>query len=195
MSAQHDQIVKWIEDHMAQITARYLDPNWSDEERAQWSAHFSAPLPEPRITWKCAWEHPITVPTRHGHPPRIEGYIDLQAVVSRGYLYTENVEVAPEVQPSRPPVPLGLPGHVSGRPAQAVARVSVGNRREFWNFEAKTRIDSIGEVIRQIKKYRVFCPDHAKFFVVSPDASNAAIFEEQGIRFIEAFAGQGRLSI
>lgn len=195
MSAEHDQIVKWIEDHMQEITARYLEPSWSDQERAIWSAYSSTPLPEPRITWKCEWERPISVSPRLGSAPKIEGYIDLQAVVSRNEVYVERVQRARPSSALQPGPPPGFPGHTPPPPIEHIEVAKLCSRSEVWNFEAKTRIDSVGDVIRQIKRYRFFLPSHSKFFVVSPDSRNAAIFEAQGIVFIEAFAGQGRLQV
>lgn len=58
--------------------------------------------------------------------------------------------------------------------------------------EVKPRIESLGEVIRQIRMYQQFAPRHV-FFVASPDQRYAALLREQGIGFIPLGPVQGGL--
>jgi hypothetical protein len=64
------------------------------------------------------------------------------------------------------------------------------NRDGFILFEAKTKIDSLGELFRQLRLYQagyVFGQrvSGMKFVVVSPDDSNAEIIREQGFGFLK----------
>lgn len=56
-------------------------------------------------------------------------------------------------------------------------------------FEVKSKITSIGEVIRQIKQYKTFC-NYSKFFIVCPDDRFEKILESQGIGFIKSPSGE-----
>lgn len=166
MSALHDQIVFWIIDQLPGLIGEQFTEDWSDEERSLWSSHEQDQLPEKRIEWDTQWEHPITVKTRELLPPRIEGYIDLRVVIRRKTIFKDE-----------------------GRCFLGSERIAV------WNFEAKPKIDSLGEVLRQINRYKVFCGDRSVFYVVSPDARYADVFHQQGIRFLHAFGGQLALGL
>jgi DNA-binding XRE family transcriptional regulator len=48
-------------------------------------------------------------------------------------------------------------------------------------FEVKSSIESLGEVIRQIRKYKTYCP--GKYIVVSPDDRYADLLKAQNIDF------------
>ena len=66
----------------------------------------------------------------------------------------------------------------------------IENGREYFSrfgvvaFEVKSKITSIGEVIRQINQYRTFCHVN-KFYIVSPDDRFSEILKQQGIGFIK----------
>lgn len=64
--------------------------------------------------------------------------------------------------------------------------VRSGDYEHYLAFEVKSKINSLGEVIRQINQYKAFCPPTVKFFVVCPDDKFAKIFVQQGIGFVKA---------
>lgn len=49
-------------------------------------------------------------------------------------------------------------------------------------FEVKTKIQSLGELIRQIRFYEEY--KKGKYFVVSPESQYASLLNEQGIGFV-----------
>lgn len=59
----------------------------------------------------------------------------------------------------------------------------IGNRTKRVYFEAKVKIPSLGELIRQIRFYQTYEP--GIYVVVSPDDRDAEILQSQGIRFIK----------
>jgi hypothetical protein len=52
------------------------------------------------------------------------------------------------------------------------------------NFEVKTAIPSLGEVIRQVRHYQEY--EKGRYIVVSPDARWASALDAQGIGFLQA---------
>jgi hypothetical protein len=61
------------------------------------------------------------------------------------------------------------------------------------NFEVKPRIDSLGELIRQLRTYQ-FHLSQQPFVVVSPDCRHERIIREQGFLFIRAPGAQTELT-
>ncbi len=65
-----------------------------------------------------------------------------------------------------------------------------GFTRETWAFEVKGTIESVGELIRQIRLYQSYNLDlrqrFAKWVVVSPDTRFQSVLEGQGIAFLKA---------
>ncbi len=53
------------------------------------------------------------------------------------------------------------------------------------NFEVKTSIPSLGELLRQINTYRAHCTGRQTFIVVAPDDRFAAQLESQRVHFLK----------
>ena len=53
-------------------------------------------------------------------------------------------------------------------------------------FEVKTNLNSIGEIIRQLRVYQVHALDKYKFCVFAPASEKSKALESQGIMFLEA---------
>jgi hypothetical protein len=60
------------------------------------------------------------------------------------------------------------------------------NDYDYTCFEAKPVIPSIGDLVRQINKYRLYLPKHTKFVVVCPDNSHAQFLLSLGIYFFKS---------
>jgi len=75
-------------------------------------------------------------------------------------------------------------GYMQGSDGFWQREYSVVDERVSFNVEVKPSIRSIGELIRQIRRYESVCK--APFVVVSPDDRFANILRSQGIGFIKA---------
>jgi len=102
------------------------------------------------------------------------GYVDLlvaykipHPALSLGDLHPEHFDTWMSSNSVDPPIP---PTHVQWKARHAY-------------FEAKTRIPSLGELLRQINLYKNYLKP-GEWFVVSPDIKYREILAEEGIRFI-----------
>lgn len=73
--------------------------------------------------------------------------------------------------------------HVSAHSIGGECRWDILENQATVCFEVKTRIDSLGEVIRQIRMYQAHVG--APFYVVCPDDRFRAALNEQKIGFIK----------
>jgi hypothetical protein len=65
-----------------------------------------------------------------------------------------------------------------------------GDDERPFLFEAKTTIDSLGELFRQLRLYRAgfvngWSVSQLQFVIVCPDETNASIIQDQGFRFLK----------
>lgn len=57
---------------------------------------------------------------------------------------------------------------------------------DYTCFEAKPEIPSLGNLVRQINKYKLYLPKHTKFVVVCPDNSHQVFLQSLGIYFYKS---------
>jgi hypothetical protein len=158
----HDQIMLWLDANMEDVILGFCKTQWTDEDRAEWKKFSGAePMPEfatPKIAKK-TWE--AAIGSGEGKYCRIEGHIDLAVRVM-------------------------VPGLVYSYPDGGVrqTKMSVGLWPTMVFFEVKPKIDSLGEVIRQLRRYQTYAS--GVWVVVSPDTRYATILREQGIEFLQA---------
>lgn len=120
--------------------------------------------------WKATekrWEAPILNGRDHYvlRMGKIEGYADMLVTVSQKSAYCKDPEGIEVVKPS----------WSKASPNKIL-------------FEVKPTIESIGEVIRQIRRYECYVSAYA--VVVSPDDRFSKLLKEQGIGFVKATMGQ-----
>lgn len=157
----------WLDEH-CEAAVRELLPKqeWSDKDRRTWAMGHAATLrgdlPVFRLPRVCkkTWEFAVVQDTyRVDH--RIHGYIDLHCIVECDCID-------------------GDPDSFSEHTELTVCR-----RQLQIGFEVKPKIESVGEVIRQIRRYQTYAGP-MQFAVVSPDGRFAKLLREQGIGFVLA---------
>jgi hypothetical protein len=126
--------------------------------------------PPPKLDVRCELERPIL---RRRSDTDIAGYVDVVLYVSSLRVSAGN---APSDDYGRPQ--LG----VDARRYTAWS-VTWSDFRSFA-FDAKNDIRSLGELLRQIKAYRMYLPQ-LLFYVVSPDSRFAKEIRDEGFGFIK----------
>lgn len=162
----HDQIMLWLDANVGEVALQFCKRDWNETDLANWK-QFSGgePLPEfgvPRVSKK-VWE--AAIGSGEGRYYRIEGHIDMAVHVDRDFVSFGYQD-----------------GAHFGRPARHRARIA--STKEVVFFEVKPKIDSLGEVIRQLRRYQKYAS--GVWVVVSPDTRYANILREQGIEFLQA---------
>lgn len=182
----HDQLVLWVEERKVEIARRLLpkcftNEGWGPGEVDAWGdgsvddhagepGRSAKPLPEwPGIKVQSVWEYQVLDSTGRG-TPRIVGNVDIALLV-----------MAPRIDVR----------HSGGM----VRRREVEMYRAGAIYvEAKPRIDDLGALIRQVRRYQHYLGSGAVFAVVSPDDTYAELLRQQGIAFVSS-SGQGALGI
>jgi hypothetical protein len=162
----HDQIMLWLDANMGDVALQFCKRDWSDADRAHWK-QFSGGEPMPEFAMPCiakkVWESAIG--RGEGRYYRIEGHIDMAVHVERPFVSIGYQE-----------------GSYYGQTARHRARIDLTTEVVF--FEVKPKIESLGEVIRQLRRYQKYAS--GVWVVVSPDTRYANILREQGIEFLQA---------
>lgn len=171
---QHDAIVTWLDDNAHRLfDVEGADGDWAPEhvdrvvgEAARYdlpdrrtAMRLRSQLPRrgPKERVRTRWETPVE--NRRGF---VVGYIDLCVEVQLSVLVEHQ-------ESSSTPVMLKRGWHT---------------RRVYW-CEVKSKIESLGELFRQLRTYSLY-REAAEIVVVSPDARCRERIEAQGFGFIEA---------
>jgi hypothetical protein len=157
----HDQIIRWLQDNTEDILMWLFKLN--DRPRLLTSAANGG-----------QWERPVRL-TRTGYKGSVEfdgypvGFVDFYVH------YT-----------------IDMPASIKQMPFAEQERWSKAFRDIPWHvvFEAKTKIESLGELFRQVKLYRegaigTQMVRGMAFVVVCPDATHEEIIEREGFRFLK----------
>lgn len=176
---QHDAIMMWLDTSIRQDAAEVFGfgKSWSETAGKRIVASFEEyreycktknytqhtleipTLPErtPPEILGCTWEHPI-----QNHQSKwISGFIDLRVDIRVPTLQVDETR------------------WYQGFTVQRFLA------QRIYLIEAKPKITSIGETIRQIRFYQQHDGDGSCFYVATPDSRFAQIFRDQGIGFIE----------
>ncbi len=183
---KHDEIMMWLIDNIEKIL---YSPSWQDRLKRLWEIKFEevcsfikhsggeniyqqiypqliqqAPKPDTIAIEKISrqWEYPIVDKNAKSNTRYVIGFIDL---------------------------------HVSFKIKEPSASYgNTGNSIKDWdygtclkdiliNFEVKTNIPSLGELLRQINLYKTY--NNNKFVVVSPDDRFQSQLQSQGVGFLK----------
>lgn len=157
----HDAIMLWLQGNLATVIPQVLE-RWRAPGEVEWPADQTRNLktipehPGNRIS-RVTWEYPIIRPGGF-----IVGYIDMLVEVESPFL---------SMGRDRKPV-IQWEGGTSDDPTGVL-------------FEVKSRITSIGEVIRQIRAYETVHKS-AYFCIVCPDDRFADVIRGQRIAFVKS---------
>jgi hypothetical protein len=167
---KHDALVLWLDKEAATIAADFFpkQSDWSAAQTAKFRKHMQGDppaYPGLRIVEKI-WERPVN----NHRGTHIIGFIDLAVCVGLPW-----IDVYEATQ--------GSGDYIA----------SINYNMEWLLFEAKPVIDSIGEVIRQVRTYENHL--RGQYVVASWDGKYADVFREQRIGFVLAGGGQEGLSL
>lgn len=165
----HDRIQIWLTSEVDRY-APTLWPSWDQHSVAAWMKFKpQIQLKEwPGVTVvKKVWEKPILSFARELGPARCEGFADLAVLIQ-----------CPRVREY----------HEYSKGWD----VEVFCDEQWLFFEVKPKIESLGELIRQLRRYEVYT--RGRWVVVSPDAQYATLLREQGFEFLSAPGLQGDLN-
>lgn len=166
----HDQICLWVNNDPGEVIYRAMgDLDESEAAKRELSLinvmlDSSGHKPSAQISgaeYTCMWEVPIGRKTGSGFVAA--GFVDLR--LSRSIMIHTGVE-----EPIEEPDIFILPVH-------KIADTTL-------NVEIKSKISSVGDLLRQIQFYRTF-DKKTPWCVVSPDTRYAEIIRQQGIHFVE----------
>lgn len=185
---KHDEIVIWLDEHMDTLIPNLMPHlnEWPEkwinecfrdikravEGRADGDAILASMPPMPPSPPSIAgstWEKPVM------NNKFMVGFIDIQTAV-----FTPSIGVGGLEWTS-----YGSPRYINKPLFWNIAPPykMVGSEAFILNFEAKSTIPSLGELIRQVRMYEEFVK--GKFYVVSPDTRFAKQITGQGIGFIK----------
>jgi len=111
-----------------------------------------------------SWEQPIGTGRDNKY---IVGFIDLVAWIKVPRLTLINLDAEKDIEWE------DIAWHIADYPDRIIT----------FNFEIKSSIPSVGELLRQIRMYQEYTNGH--FIVVSPDTRFKSVIEKQGIKFID----------
>lgn len=159
---KHDEIMLWLDENVERILT--LQGPWQYEQKEidhlRWAAGVTITgcPPERHINIQKIWERPIT----SGVNNFIIGFVDMEIVADEFKLsFTERK------------------GIYTWDKAPIISRVA------SYMVEVKPKIESLGEVIRQIRSYQVYSRN-SKFYICCPDNRFEKQLASQGIGFIRA---------
>jgi hypothetical protein len=170
----HDEIMFWLDaglrtgDLMNSVHEQLWEPaalqdlqrcHWSNEMELRQSIPWKKETREKAVCSRVTWEQAVVTGKDNKF---IVGYVDLAV---------EIVAVFPQIELTHGPACWSVPG--TANPQNPIR----------CSFEVKSRIPSLGEVIRQIRTYQAYNFSH--WFVVCPDDRFAAALKEQGIQFLK----------
>jgi hypothetical protein len=175
-TSEHDEIMCWLDQNIQTLCQRLIcfpiDGTWAREEIArcmrQWAEgdHVAVkdfpripPCPRRTLKVRSQWEVPIM------SGQYTIGFLDMVAQCEF----------------------LGL--SVSWERTQADRKLDVRQETVGLNFEVKSDIPSIGELIRQINFYRQYRPGH--YIIVSADGRWKKQIESQGMTFLDTQNANG----
>lgn len=183
MKQTHDEIVMWCDENADSIVQAFAPRHlfdWSDEDRADWKKVMGDSVIPPRpapIAKQKTWERPIT------DSGKIVGYIDLSIDVYASGVTWDNEQTRSSWPPPKP---------ITGSARVCALRPHDENNRPLRvNIEVKPVIESLGEVIRQIRRYQVYSP--GVWVICSPDTRHEKIIKEQRIGFLKPAGSQASL--
>jgi len=171
---KHDEVVMWCHKNIKKIASDYYDKNFKEsnneiiieaQKRNIDISEFTES--DPTIVKKIKWEKSIIVEKYKGKD--IIGFLDMQAECC----YKRPIIIESNCGGGR----LGAP-----KPKRIE---NYTNRPTILNFEIKPFINSLGELFRQINKYKAHCYPGEQFIVVSPDDRFRKVILSQGYIFIK----------
>ena len=155
--SEHDEILLWLDEHAEEFAKEIIE--WTDE----WPARLVAQKlkryqglgdpPPQEVRITKIWEQPVT---NVGATKYVIGFLDMVVLV-------ENTEL-----------------EIVDRKWLALWP---NEPQRTFGFEAKTKIPSLGELIRQLRLYQQYC--RHRLYVVSPDDRFAEQLLAQGFGFIK----------
>ncbi|WP_421977883.1 hypothetical protein [Roseivirga seohaensis] len=122
----------------------------------------------PFYTNGCTWEYPIK--NEANRYKSIIGFIDLHFKMEYQSLYVKDI---PHPNSNWDKFEIG-----------SIALTSSWQSKDVF-IEAKTKINSVGELLRQINFYREYAKGN--YIVISPDDRYEKTLNEQGVAFVKAF--------
>ena len=123
----------------------------------------------PKIKFYNEWEYPITSQNNHGGNKYTVGFIDMVTYYKKSYLFVGLEEKEEKITFIPDSIKIGW------------------DKSEYYYFEVKSHIKSLGELIRQIRFYQEYINYYHKgnWFIVSPDNKFEKQLKSQGIGFIK----------
>lgn len=193
---RHDEIMLWLDDNVERLIDEAFPPTdegWDvssadmydhlrrSKHRPAMLAALTPHLPaRPPRRIAARWEAPVM--TRGDY---MVGFVDMQVTVEAPELFmTDDTAIALDaVTAKRAHEDLPAQALEDAIPADPFGVSMV--RELTVNIEVKTKIPSLGELIRQIRMYQQYLGvrDEHRFVVVSPDARFREAIERQGILF------------
>lgn len=167
-ASKHDEIMLWLDENMGRIVQRIYGNDWNQKKRQQSFEYYKKvyarkserdlkmpPLPKkpPIKVLSKEWEYAITNKYRD-----MVGFIDMRVCVEVPHLVLDQFGAGFRWQFIKP---ITRPIH----------------------FEVKSRISSLGEVIRQVRMYQAHVS--GPFIIVSPDDRFQKMIRQQKIGFIK----------
>lgn len=184
-SPDHDAVCMWVYDNpesiLRAVHPELYDRDWSSDDiqvfgsipQRKWQQHTNAFAannlrPNPRIVKK-ELEQPLKQSSTYGNRAgRIVGYADLMLTVA-----------APEIN-----VLSTHSDYAEHADKRKECEIEQGEYTRSVLVEAKSKLPSIGELMRQLQLYRTAF--EGEMAVVAPDDSYTTILREQGIAFVMA---------
>lgn len=182
----HDEILLWLDENIEEVIKDLIrwNPEWEPSEieaaqrrmlayieeqssccysrdlKLEWENCIPPIPPKSELEIHTTWEHPIVTSSKNKY---IVGFIDLKA----------DCDI-----PVRPITP-----SVVTYDAPSCPRWYISTIERTYYFEIKTTINSLGEVIRQIRMYKEYA--HGFFVIVCPDDRFKEAIESQNITFVK----------
>ncbi len=176
---QHDAIMMWLDTSIREDAAAVLGfgKSWSEASQKKMAAAFEEyreyckkhgytqrtielpTLPDrtPPEILSCTWEYAVQ---KH-RSNWVAGFVDMRVDIRRPVLETDE------------------------KLWHEMFRIKCYPEQEIYLIEAKPKITSVGETIRQVRFYQQHDEYRSEFYIASPDVRFKHVFNDQGIGFIE----------